>query len=379
MSIGRGKAPSDTTIKMLCAKSAGRCQFDGCNEFLFEDPVTLKRGNFSNVAHIIASSPNGSRGDEELSHGLSDEMDNLILLCPKHHKLVDDDPDTFSADYLREMKNKQETAVEELCQQIGRPASEIITLASPIKGKVDVSVNYRQAIDAISNEKKPYSTKGIPLNIRSVHDYNSVEYWNDVDKQLTAAFDRFICNSALEIDPDLHFSVFSLAPIPLIIKLGFLMGDKIPSDIYQKTREPDTWRWLSDELHNDFTVEKIERRSGNKYAVVVSITADIAEKRVTEVYDADTIFYIKAHHFGVNAITSKADLAKFWEIYQKLCDDIVNSGLDIKEIALFPAIPVSVAYEIGRRYMPGVYPRISVYDENDGFIRTLIIGESNDR
>ena len=76
----RGKNPTNLTILKLCARAAGRCQFEGCNEYLFKDELTQSEFNRSNIAHIVASSPNGPRGDNERSYELSDDIDNLILV-----------------------------------------------------------------------------------------------------------------------------------------------------------------------------------------------------------------------------------------------------------------------------------------------------------
>jgi len=370
----RGPSPSDSTIRLLCVRSAGRCQFDGCNAFLFQDEITLTNGNFSNVVHNVASSPDGPRGDFALSHQLSGSIDNLLLLCPKHHKLIDDHPEIYTEPCLREMKKKHEKLIYEQCEMIGKPSSEILMFSSPIKGKLDSSINLHQAVDAIKPFKRPNSFNGIPIFVKSSADYNSNEYWMETERQLNAQFNRLIVNSAMVINPEQHFSVFPLAPIPLIIKLGYLMGDKIPGDIYQKIREPDTWKWLYEDQKNEFKVEKKVVRNGNKIALVMSLTADISEARVTQVFDADIIYFIRAYHFGVDAISSKADLKSFWQLYQKICDEISNKYTSTKQIHLFPAIPVSAAFEIGRRYMPGVYPEIVIYEENKGFIKAFSIG-----
>ena len=71
----RGKRTSEKTKMLLIARAGGRCQFKGCNRDLFIDEFTLEKFNFSNMAHIIASSPNGPRGNDD-SHKLSDDLDN---------------------------------------------------------------------------------------------------------------------------------------------------------------------------------------------------------------------------------------------------------------------------------------------------------------
>lgn len=52
---------------LLWAKSAGRCEFDNCNEPLWRDSVTQIEMNFAEVAHIIGDRPNGPRGNQILS------------------------------------------------------------------------------------------------------------------------------------------------------------------------------------------------------------------------------------------------------------------------------------------------------------------------
>lgn len=37
--MGRNKAPSENTVRMLCGKAAGMCEFEGCNKRLFYDGV----------------------------------------------------------------------------------------------------------------------------------------------------------------------------------------------------------------------------------------------------------------------------------------------------------------------------------------------------
>lgn len=76
----------------------------------------------------------------------------------------------------------------------------------------------------------------------------------------------------------------------------------------------------------------------------------------------------------VDCINSEKDLSAFWHIYQKVCDEILNTFGSDSTIHLFSAIPVSAAFEVGRRRMPGLYPRTIIYDDNGGFIPTLTIG-----
>lgn len=368
----RGKDPSELTVRMLCAKSAGICEFDGCTENIFLDTLTLSEMNNSNVAHIVASSPNGPRGDKERSYELSDKIENLMLLCKKHHTLIDSQVEKYPEESLLGMKKKHEDSIREMCDLISVPKSERVFFFSPIKNASLTHIDNQLTAQALLPQKRPASTCGINISIESAFDYNTSEYWSDVDNQLKRDFDRKIGNE-LDSDPNTIFSVFPLAPIPLIIKLGYLFMDKTNVDIYQKKRVPDTWKWIESEKTNTFSVEKIVIRNGSNFAIIISLTAEINLKRVTDIVDVDVIYIISAERLGVDAIKSIDDLSDFWHIYQTVCDEIRNKE-GVAEVAVFPAIPVSAAFEIGHRYMPGIYPKLHIYDDCNSFCKTLTIG-----
>ena len=67
--------------------------------------------------HIVARRSGWSRGDPRLSEEELDEYDNLILLCRTHHKMVDDQPNTYTVDVLKDMKRKHENWVRETLQR----------------------------------------------------------------------------------------------------------------------------------------------------------------------------------------------------------------------------------------------------------------------
>src|ERR1700720_1769959 len=76
-------------VKMLlAARSGGRCEFAGCNKYLFEHSLTLRRGNFSEHAHIVAFSEGGPRGREGRRPSNIHSPNNLMLLCAECHKLI---------------------------------------------------------------------------------------------------------------------------------------------------------------------------------------------------------------------------------------------------------------------------------------------------
>lgn len=370
---GRGPSPSTLTLHMLYAKAAGRCQLEGCNKPVLFDELTQREYNKSNVAHIVASSPKGARGDAVRSHQLSDKLSNLMLMCPEHHKLIDDFPDDYPEERLLEMKRTHEAAIAAQCDLIYTEPTELLMVSSPIKGRFPVRIGFNSCADAVMPKKRVAGSHGQRILIEVEDDYHSPHFWESASRALDRRFYQTV-TAILEESPNVHFSVFPLAPMPLIMKLGYKIGDKIRADVFQYSRDRDSWSWGTDEQTNHFSAEKLVLRDGARIAVVFSLTADIAAERVAAVYDADVLYFIRAEHFGVDCIQSPADLAAFWHEYQCVCDEIKNTYPQVREIGIFPAMPVSAAFEVGRRYMPGVYPKFRVFDDDDGFFETLSIG-----
>ncbi|MDT3443163.1 hypothetical protein [Pseudofrankia sp. BMG5.37] len=69
--------------------------------------ATSRESVVGHEAHIVAQSPTGPRG-AQLPLDAIDRLDNLILLCPNDHKIVDDQPGIYPADRLRKIKENHE-------------------------------------------------------------------------------------------------------------------------------------------------------------------------------------------------------------------------------------------------------------------------------
>jgi hypothetical protein len=63
--------------------------------------------------HIVARESGGPRNDLNFPKEKLDQYDNLILLCRVHHKMVDDQEDTYSVERLRRIKKEHEQLVRE--------------------------------------------------------------------------------------------------------------------------------------------------------------------------------------------------------------------------------------------------------------------------
>lgn len=100
--------PSLTTIKTLFALSCNRCAYPGCEEALTDARWGQVKAD---IAHIRGERPGSARFDPTMTTAERDAFDNLLLLCPNHHRLIDRlDPGGHPAERLLEIKSRAEAA-----------------------------------------------------------------------------------------------------------------------------------------------------------------------------------------------------------------------------------------------------------------------------
>ncbi|MEQ8624633.1 MAG: hypothetical protein RJQ00_07265 [Vicingaceae bacterium] len=97
------------THKILWGKSGNRCAFPECRiELVVDESLTDDPSIIGQEAHIVARSPDGPRGDNEMNNGERDKYSNLILLCGNHHKIIDDQQEEYTIKKLQKFKSKHE-------------------------------------------------------------------------------------------------------------------------------------------------------------------------------------------------------------------------------------------------------------------------------
>jgi hypothetical protein len=104
-----GKA-TPNTIKKLYAVSSNLCAFPGCRTRLVgKDGKTL----VGEVCHIRGDKPDAPRYDASQTDDERQSFENLIVLCPTHHTLVDSDEARYTVAVLQDMKKHHEGKAKE--------------------------------------------------------------------------------------------------------------------------------------------------------------------------------------------------------------------------------------------------------------------------
>lgn len=98
------KPPTPTVVKRLFALSSNCCAFPDCS-----NPIVHGESVVGQICHIKAEKPKGPRFDMNQSDEERRAYENLILLCRNHHKIIDDDENTYTVEVLNEYKSHHES------------------------------------------------------------------------------------------------------------------------------------------------------------------------------------------------------------------------------------------------------------------------------
>jgi hypothetical protein len=102
---------SDKSRKLLWGKAGSLCAFCKCN--LFKDANENDNNSvIGDECHVVSEKKEGPRYNSNFPSGNIDTYSNLILLCKNHHKMVDDQFETFNTNVLNEIKRNHEEWVK---------------------------------------------------------------------------------------------------------------------------------------------------------------------------------------------------------------------------------------------------------------------------
>lgn len=365
-----------TTRFLLWGRAAGRCQYRGCAAQLWLDETTKTEFNSGYVAHIVADSPKGPRGDAVRSDLLKKDISNLMLLCDVHHRKIDvaEVPEHPEA-LLLSMKAEHEQRVT-LVTSISHDKSSDILLYGAIIGEQTRLPRAEEARVALLPEWYPARYEPITLSLRNSRTTDRTPtYWNGESEQLRRAFETDV-RSALRDGRIKHLSVFALAPQPLLILLGTLLSDQEPAQVYQLHREPATWQWLTDEEEQAFELTEPENKAGPA-ALVLAVSATVTPDRIGAVLgDTASVWTLTVQSPHNDVLKTRRQLQQFRETMRRAFNRIKEVHGQGATLHVFPAAPVAVNVELGRVWMPKADMPLRVYDQvtpTGPFVRALEI------
>lgn len=364
--MSRKSIPEATRLK-LWVKSAGRCQFKGCNKYVWHNGLTLSEGNFSEVAHIIGAKEKGPRGTED-SEELQIEYGNLMLLCRECHKEIDTNREQYPHNLLKEWKAEHEQRIEIQTSKI-----DDINRSNVVVFSVNIGDRYTPIhMDAIRNAmfpKYPVDLNGLKIEDQGFDRLQKQEYWqNFAEKKIKKKIERFM-EDGIDDTKIKHLSIFAIGPMPLLFYLGKCFGDTVPADIFQSHREIEntsqTWTWKESSEPFDYKIVCEKKGIGNIVFLILSISDVVSQDRYVNLLTEDcSVYHISADNPSPHFLKSKEKLARYSEVYRKTLNTIQNTHGSNCKIYIIPAVPVSVAVESGRILLPTKDPDMFICEYN---------------
>lgn len=92
---------SEATVKRLFAVSRNRCAFPKCEQRLVDEASRKVTGE---ICHIKARKAGGPRYDALQTEEQRNSFENLVLMCPTHHVVIDADEESYSVERLSRLK-----------------------------------------------------------------------------------------------------------------------------------------------------------------------------------------------------------------------------------------------------------------------------------
>ena len=369
--IGRGTPFSVKTKNTVWRESYGRCMFRGCGEKIDHDPISGTTGNYAYLAHNVASSEQGARGITVLSEELSDDPNNVLLLCDKHHRLIDKvAASDYPASMLSAMKKEFAIVANSLLDGLQYQPIPVYAVLWPVNSQTVSPPSYLQIAKSLSRIKPRMNEQ---LNVLSNNEdslINSPEMlWPMMPYLIQNAADKIIqqTNSS-----GFNAALFGFGPTSALIGLGAKLGNKNDVIPMLRLREGGNWSWPNGIAVGDFyCIDGLEELKRNADVIInIALTAEPeslieASKAISDKKSAQIItIRAKKEHMGNGAISHPEDgrvlTSKLQSIFHTL-----KSEYGVQTVHLFTCASNAAAVFIGQAYDLH-HPDVIIYDFDEG-------------
>ena len=380
---GRGTAISIGTRNQVLLDAHGRCMFEGCGADLTEDAVTRVRGNFATLAHNVAASEDGPRGVLYLSHGLSNDPANILLLCETHHRLVDKVANAdYSAATLSAMRRRFCEEATALLDALALAPTPAYCVAWPV---------HRQRIALPSSEQVAMALKPIGARldgqIRSVNDNEATLRLLD-GAALWAVMGATVEQTAADIllqahDEGYRAALFAIGLMPALIALGAKLGNKCEITPMLRYRENGLWYWPVNESRGEFyKIEGLAQLSDgeDEVCLLLGLTAvpGVMQSMAKSLGMSVVSVIARPEYMGNGALGHPDDGASFRQRMQELLHRL-GDEYGIRRLHVLPCASNAACVFFGQAF-DSYHPDLVIYDfasDGNGMVPRLRIANVN--
>lgn len=251
------------------------------------------------------------------------------------------------------------------------PPTTVITYCANMQNSRWNFQNYEKALA----DRQIINTISLSLSNSILDQQNGDTFWENERKAL-------ICNFSRKVIPLLEdggsFSVFGLAPIPLLILYGNLFANRPNIDVYQLKKNPSSWEWENNDTKLNISTTWFSNFAhASEAAIMLSFSGKVNIANVNNTIDTTSLptVELSIENPYDDFLRSKQQLDEFLIEFRKIKSKLLELG--VKQIHLFAAIPISFAISIGQAYNPNYDANLVTYDYKQGiYTKALTIGET---
>lgn len=347
-----------TVRRDLWIAAGGRCEFRGCCKPVDRDFLTKQKCVVGEYAHIIADSPDGARGVPGESERLAKDPRNLMLACYECHSRIDrhGKNNEYTAEQLQAMKREHEARIELIYSATGVKDSLPILMSFPVGAHVPV-IELRQVHHAML-ENSGYTRFPVDRHIHidkgdfDVQD-DSPDFWQRAERVVTNLYDRLIYPEITARNGPSHLTVAGFAPIPMLMKLGALLGDKTEATVLDLPGE----RWLWDK-RPDCPAPQFTYEVPDALPCEVAAVVSISNRAAPPARDGVVEFRVVEPNRGI--IRTERHVQAFRHEFNAFLMQLVRAGARV--LHLHPATPLCASVEIGRMLLPKTFEEVHVWE-----------------
>lgn len=221
-----------------------------------------------------------------------------------------------------------------------------------------VPIDVRSALRALD----PASPIGAPVFIRP-----DTSSWDSAAEYQRIIIADVLAKSRRSLPP--RFAVFSIAPIPLVVQLGFLLTDSVPVRLYKFHIDTKSWEWPQvdpEDVDLDIQVEGVPQgRLDQECDVLVriSLSARIEPCDTEEIAPGTPvqvdIFVDRPSRVWIR---SRKQLTRLAEVFRGVVEEIRFKIPRCQRLHLFYAGPAPGAVVVGQQINPRMDPPVHVYE-----------------
>lgn len=171
-------------------------------------------------------------------------------------------------------------------------------------------------------------------------------------------------------------NIFPLAPIPLLISAGYFLQNNSKCYIYQYDRDNNKWVNNGNGKISNYNISWIRKKrffKSNRLVLKLETSSEIHSSQIKTHWNDDILCLSLYEKTLGQPLYSNHYKKMLGELF-RIVDPIVSK---YDEIHIYAAVPAGMAIEIGRHIQKGVYPKVHLYNFQNGYTKTNTINDLN--